>query len=70
MTTELSERDSRLFISPRTVETHRANLMHKLGLRSQADVIRYALKRGILPIDQKVKSDLSRGVRSTSRCAC
>jgi DNA-binding NarL/FixJ family response regulator len=39
----------RLFISPRTVEIHRANMMHKLGLRNQTDVIRYALKRGILP---------------------
>jgi DNA-binding NarL/FixJ family response regulator len=53
----IAEIASRLFISPRTVETHRANLMHKLGLHSQADVIRYALKRGILPIDQKVNSE-------------
>ena len=42
---------TRLFISPRTVETHRANLMHKLGLRNHADVIRYALSRGLLPSD-------------------
>jgi two-component system, NarL family, response regulator NreC len=42
----------RLCISPRTVETHRANLMHKLGLRTQTDLIRYALRRGIIPIDQ------------------
>jgi DNA-binding NarL/FixJ family response regulator len=40
-----------LYVSPRTVETHRAHLMHKLGLRTQADLIRYALKRGILPMD-------------------
>jgi two-component system, NarL family, response regulator NreC len=40
-----------LFISPRTVETHRANLMRKLNLRTQADLIRYALQRGILAID-------------------
>jgi DNA-binding NarL/FixJ family response regulator len=39
----------RLGISVRTVETHRANLMHKLDLRSQTDLVRYALKRGILP---------------------
>ena len=31
-----------LSISPRTVETHRANLMHKLGLHSQAELINYA----------------------------
>ncbi len=42
---------ARLFISPRTVETHRANVMHKLGLRSQTDLIRYALQRGIVPMD-------------------
>jgi DNA-binding NarL/FixJ family response regulator len=40
-----------LFVSPRTVETHRAHLMHKLGLHSQADLIRYALRRGILPLE-------------------
>ncbi|MFQ5571231.1 MAG: response regulator [Rhodothermales bacterium] len=38
----------RLSISPRTVETHRSNLMRKLGLHGQADVIRYALQRGII----------------------
>jgi two-component system, NarL family, response regulator NreC len=42
---------SRLFISPRTAETHRANLMHKLGLHSLSDLIRYALRRGILPME-------------------
>ncbi len=39
---------ARLEISSRTVETHRANLMRKLGLRTLAEVIRYALRRGIL----------------------
>jgi two-component system response regulator NreC len=38
----------RLSISPRTVETHRANLMRKLGLNNHAELIRYALGRGIL----------------------
>ena len=42
---------ARLFISSRTVEIHRATMMKKLGLKSQTDVIRYALKRGILPSD-------------------
>jgi DNA-binding NarL/FixJ family response regulator len=40
----------RLYLSPRTVETHRANLMRKLSLRTQADLTRYAIERGILPI--------------------
>jgi len=42
---------ARLGISPRTVETHRENLMRKLGLQSQTDLIRYALRRGILPLE-------------------
>jgi two-component system, NarL family, response regulator NreC len=42
---------ARLSISPRTVETHRANLMRKLGLKTQTDLIRYALRRGILPLE-------------------
>lgn len=41
----------RLLIGQRTVETHRANLMRKLGLRTQSDLIRYALHRGLLPIE-------------------
>ena len=39
----------RLFISPRTVETHRAHAMKKLGLRNSTELVRYALSRGILP---------------------
>lgn len=41
----------RLYIGRRTVETHRANAMRKLDLRTQFDLIRYALQRGILPPD-------------------
>jgi len=41
----------RLFISPRTVEIHRANMMAKLGLRNHTEVIRYALKRGLIAND-------------------
>ena len=43
---------ARLYISTRTVETHRANLMRKLGLRTQTDLVRYALRRGILPLEE------------------
>ncbi len=42
---------TRLSISPRTAETHRANMMRKLDLHTQTDLIRYALRRGILPIE-------------------
>jgi DNA-binding NarL/FixJ family response regulator len=44
-----AEIGERLFISPRTVETHRANLMRKLGLRTPADVVRYAVRHGVVP---------------------
>jgi two-component system, NarL family, response regulator NreC len=37
-----------LTISSRTVEIHRANMMHKLGLRHQVDLMRFALRRGLL----------------------
>jgi two-component system, NarL family, response regulator NreC len=40
----------RLSLSPRTVETHCTNLMRKLGLRSHTDLIRYALQRGLIPL--------------------
>jgi DNA-binding NarL/FixJ family response regulator len=42
----------KLVISQRTVEMHRSNLMRKLGLSSQTDLVRYAVWRGILPIDR------------------
>jgi len=41
----------RLSISPRTAELHRGRMMDKLGLNNQTELIRYALRRGILPMD-------------------
>ena len=40
-----------LFISPKTVETYRARGMEKLGLKTRAALVRFALKRGILTSD-------------------
>jgi DNA-binding NarL/FixJ family response regulator len=37
-----------LVISVRTAETHRAHIMEKLGLSSRAELVRYALDRGLL----------------------
>lgn len=37
-----------LFISPRTVEVHRASMMQKLGLENHAQLMLYAVKRGII----------------------
>lgn len=42
------EMASRLRISERTVETHRANLTSKLGLRSRADLVKFALANRLL----------------------
>ncbi len=46
-----AEIGARLAISPRTAETHRANLLRKLGLASQTDLVRFAVGRGLLSPD-------------------
>jgi DNA-binding NarL/FixJ family response regulator len=51
--TAISER---LGISSRTAETHRANAMSKLGLHNRADLVRYAMARGLLPVDGPMPS--------------
>lgn len=38
-----------LHIGIRTVESHRASLLHKLGLHNQTELVRYAIQRGIIP---------------------
>lgn len=45
-----SQIKDRLAISVRTVEKHRSNLMIKLRLGGHAEVIRYALQRGLIPL--------------------
>lgn len=42
---------ARLYISPRTAESHRANVMKKLGLQTPTDLIKYALKKGLISIE-------------------
>lgn len=39
-----------LFISPRTVEIHRSNLLRKLGVRTQRELVTLAVRRGILQV--------------------
>ena len=39
-----------LFISVKTVETHKNNILSKLGLRNTADLVRYAIKNNIIEI--------------------
>jgi two-component system response regulator NreC len=38
----------RLYLSVRTVETHRAHIQQKLRLRGRSDLVRYALAHGLL----------------------
>lgn len=41
---------SELNVSPKTIETHRANIMRKLDIHNIADLVRYAISRGIVVI--------------------
>jgi DNA-binding NarL/FixJ family response regulator len=45
-----TEIGAKLFISPRTAETHRSNLMRKLGLRSQTDLVRFAIRKNVIGV--------------------
>ncbi len=38
----------KLYISPRTVETHKYNMMQELNLTTTADLIKFAIKHGIV----------------------
>jgi DNA-binding NarL/FixJ family response regulator len=42
----------RLHISARTVETHRRNIMKKLGVHSVAELTKYAIREGLTPLDR------------------
>jgi len=44
----------KLVISPRTVEVHRRNLSSKLGIKNQTELIRFAIKKGILPMEDEI----------------
>jgi len=41
----------RLFLSVRTVENYRTGIMHKMGFRHHTDLVRFALRRNLLPPD-------------------
>ncbi len=40
-----------LCLSVKTVEKHRANMMDKLGLRSRQELLKYALRKGLIDVD-------------------
>ena len=41
----------RLFISAKTVDNHRANIMNKLGIHRAVELIRYAARIGLIDLD-------------------
>ncbi len=43
---------ARLNISQRTVENHRATLMQRLGLQNQTELIRHAMRHGLIRLDE------------------
>ena len=45
------EAAAKLFISPKTVENHRTNIMNKLGLHSTLELVRYAARLGLVDVD-------------------
>ena len=47
-----SEIATKLEISPRTAETHRARMMRKLDLHTQADLMRFAIQLGLFPVEE------------------
>ncbi len=46
--TEVAEK---LFISGRTVETHRGNIMSKLELQTRAELVRFAIDNGLMQVE-------------------
>lgn len=46
-----SEVGERLYLSPHTVETYRSRLMKKLGLKHRAELVRFAIRTGMLTTD-------------------
>ncbi|MBU0703431.1 MAG: response regulator transcription factor [Chloroflexi bacterium] len=44
---------SRLGISVRTVERHRENIMDRLNLHSRTDLVKYALRKGLIQLEEE-----------------
>jgi len=43
-----SEISEKLFISPRTVDTHRQNILQKLNVKNTAGIVRFAIQNGLI----------------------
>jgi DNA-binding NarL/FixJ family response regulator len=42
-----------LFVSVKTVETHKKNILDKLGLKNSLQLVRYAIKNNIISLDEE-----------------
>ena len=40
-----------LHLSEKTVEKHRASIMHRLGMHSLSQLIKYAIRKGLIEVD-------------------
>ncbi|MCA9869071.1 MAG: response regulator transcription factor, partial [Anaerolineae bacterium] len=40
-----------LVISVKTVDRHRENIMRKLNLHNRVELVRYAIEKGLIPVD-------------------
>jgi two-component system response regulator NreC len=47
-----AEIGERLVISTKTVDRHRENIMRKLNMHSRIDLVKYAIKRGLIDLDE------------------
>jgi len=46
----------RIHLGVKTVETHRRNIMEKLGLKNLVDLIKYAMREGVVSLDEWLSS--------------
>lgn len=51
----------RLFISPKTVEAHKEHIVRKLGIRGSAELIHYAIRKGLIFVE--TDSEIGLGTR-------
>ena len=51
----------RLFLSPKTVEGHKTRIMEKIGAKNRSDLIRFALRSGIVTLEEGERPALEPG---------